>query len=136
MRNLTILVAALLLGCSSTGESIEAAINARLRSQLTSPDALLVDVSCDNFSAETKKRGNSPDFAALYPNGLYVVCAVNKSGDSGSATVRRLLYHGSLRMVVISEETSVTLRRSHQRWVIKSWTTTAIDYAPPPPPPA
>jgi len=70
------------------------------------------------------------EFAAKYPLGVYVVCDAQANEGTAHATVLRYLFHASRNQILVAENIDATLVRRDRSWLIRTWHTSNVDYAP------
>lgn len=111
------------------GDLLLPSIEARLRAEAHDyKPSLVVQQSCTSTS--TDSPFSAPDFAAKYPDGLFVICDAQVSNVKATATVLRYLFNASKGKPLVAKFVEVKLSKHGSAWRIETWHATAIDYAP------
>ena len=70
------------------------------------------------------------EFAAKHPLGVYVVCDAQANEGTAHATILRYLFHASSNRILVARNIHATLVRRDRSWLIRTWHTSNVDYAP------
>lgn len=117
-----------LVAAEELPSSLLTAVHARLRAETSASDpVLLATQSC---SRQEDSPISTPDFSSKYPHGLYIACDATFSGKRSTITILYYLFHYSRGKPMVAKRIEAELVSRGKNWYVRTWSTTAIDYAP------